>query len=43
MGCVIALLIIAILICLLTLNINCRLDRILFELRLINQMKSNRR
>ena len=43
MGCIISLLIIMILICLLALNINYRLDQILFELRLSNQMKSNRR
>lgn len=43
MGCIILLLIIAILICILALNINYRLEQILFELRLSNKMKSNRR
>lgn len=35
--------IIALLICVLALNINRRLDQILFELRSITQMKSNGR
>lgn len=35
--------IIALLICVLAININYRLDQILFELRLSNQMKSNGR
>ena len=35
--------IIALLICALALNINYRLEQILFEIRLSNQMKSNRR
>lgn len=48
MDCIIVLLIIAIfimqtLICLLALNINHRLELILFERRLISQIKSNRR
>lgn len=35
--------VIALLICALALNINCKLKQILFEIRLIVQMKSNGR
>lgn len=35
--------VIALLICALAININYRLEQILFELRLSNQMESNRR
>lgn len=35
--------VIAFLICVLGVNLNYKLDQILFELRLSNQMKSNRR